>query len=119
MQDYCTILGLPLQAGTGRGGCLMGPDAFRTAGLAEVITDQGFKFIDLGNLSCPTHIPNISGPAHLKKLPEIVAWTLDIQRQASKLVTENNFPIFIERNLLVETTQWQLALSQVWLRLLY
>ena len=95
MQDYCTILGLPLQAGTGRGGCLMGPDAFRTAGLAEVITDQGFKFIDLGNLSCPTHIPNISGPAHLKKLPEIVAWTLDIQRQASKLVTENNFPIFI------------------------
>lgn len=95
MQNYCTILGLPMQAGTGRGGCLMGPDAFRTAGLGEVIIDQGFGLKDLGNLSFPTSIPEIIGPVHLKKLSEIVAWTLDIQRQASRLVTQNNLPIFI------------------------
>ena len=72
MQGHCTILGLPLQAGTGRGGCLMGPDAFRTAGLGEVITSQGRELRDLGNLPFPTYIPEVVGPEHLKKLPEIV-----------------------------------------------
>jgi len=28
------LLGVPMQAGAGRPGCLMGPDALRTAGLA-------------------------------------------------------------------------------------
>ena len=95
MLSHCTILGLPLQAGTGRGGCLMGPDAFRTAGLCEVITSQGFGLNDLGNLTFPTCIPEVSGPAHLKKLPEIVAWTRDIQACAAKLSAQDTFPIFI------------------------
>ena len=95
MQGHCTILGLPLQAGTGRGGCLMGPDAFRTAGLGEVITSQGRELRDLGNLPFPTYIPEVVGPEHLKKLPEIVAWTRDIKKQASKLAMEDTFPIFI------------------------
>jgi arginase len=95
MQTNCTILGLPLQAGTGRGGCLMGPDAFRTAGLNEVIISQGIGLKDLGNLPFPTSIPEIVAPAHLKKLPEIVAWTQEIQTQVSKLAIKDNFPIFI------------------------
>ena len=95
MTPHCTILGLPLQAGTGRGGCLMGPDAFRTAGLGEVITSQGFGLTDLGNLPFPASVPEVTGPAHLKKLPEIVAWTRDIQTQAAQLAAQDSFPIFI------------------------
>ena len=68
MTRHCTILGLPLQAGTGRGGCLMGPDAFRTAGLGDVVTSQGFGLSDLGNLPFPTDPPfpftNFPGPGH-------------------------------------------------------
>ena len=95
MTPHCTILGLPLQAGTGRGGCLMGPDAFRTAGLGEVITSQGFGLTDLGNLPFPASVPEVTGPAHLKKLPKIVAWTRDIQTQAAQLAAQDSFPIFI------------------------
>ena len=95
MTPHCTILGLPIQAGTGRGGCLMGPDAFRTAGLREVITSLGFGLKDLGNLPFPAHMPEVTGPAHLKKLSEIVAWTWDIQTQAAQLATQDSFPIFI------------------------
>jgi arginase len=73
MHTHCTILGLPLQAGTGRGGCLMGPDAFRTAGLGDVIISQGFGFVDQGNMSFPCDIHDVTGPSHLKKLSEIVA----------------------------------------------
>ena len=95
MHTHCTILGLLLQAGTGRGGCLMGPDAFRTAGLGDVIISQGFGFVDLGNMSFPCDIPDVTGPSHLKKLSEIVAWTRDIQAQASALAMTETFPIFI------------------------
>ena len=95
MTPHCTLLGLPLPAGTGRGGCLMGPDAFRTAGLGEVITSQGFGLTDLGNLPFPASVPEVTGPAHLKKLPEIVAWTRDIQTQAAQLAAQDSFPIFI------------------------
>ena len=95
MTPHCTILGLPLQAGTGRGGCLMGPDAFRTAGLGEVITSQGFGLTDLGNLPCPAAATEVTGPKHLKKLPEIVAWTRDIQTHAAQLAAQDTFPIFI------------------------
>ena len=91
---HYTILGLPLQAGTGRGGCLMGPDAFRTAGLGEVVTSQGY-LSDLGDLPFPTDIPVVSGPTHLKKLSEIVAWTRDIQSRAAELAAQDTFPIFI------------------------
>jgi arginase len=73
----------------------MGPDAFRTAGLCEVITSQGFGLTDLGNLTFPTCIPEVSGPAHLKKLPEIVAWTRNIQARAAQLSGQDTFPIFI------------------------
>ena len=95
MTRHCTILGLPLQAGTGRGGCLMGPDAFRTAGLGDVVTSQGLGLSDLGDLPFPTDIPVVSGPTHLKKLSEIVAWTRDIQSRAAELAAQDTFPIFI------------------------
>ncbi|MDG2298145.1 MAG: arginase [Planktomarina sp.] len=95
MYHHCTILGLPLQAGTGRGGCLMGPDAFRTAGIGDVITSQGLGLNDLGNLSFPNEIPQVDGPGHLKKLSEIVAWTRNIQTEATALSMLDTFPIFI------------------------
>jgi arginase len=95
MNNHCTILGLPLQAGTGRGGCLMGPDAFRTAGLGDAILSQGLGLTDLGNLSFPSKILDIDGPKHLKKLSEIVAWTCDIQKQATVLSMAETLPIFI------------------------
>ena len=95
MYHHCTILGLPLQAGTGRGGCLMGPDAFRTAGLGDAITSQGLGLNDLGNLSFPNALPQIDGPGHLKKLSEIVAWTRNIQTKATALSMLDTFPIFI------------------------
>ena len=95
MNNHCTILGLPLQAGTGRGGCLMGPDAFRTAGLGDAIMSQGLGLTDVGNLPFPSKILDIDGPKHLKKLSEIVAWTRDIQKQATVLSMAETLPIFI------------------------
>jgi len=70
----CILIGVPVQQGTGRLGCDMGPSAFRAAGLSEALTDLGLTVIDRGNLS-PAPVRDVSHPnAAIKSLPEIVAW---------------------------------------------
>ncbi len=71
----CILIGVPVQEGTGRLGCDMGPSAFRAAGLAGALTDLGFAVIDRGNLApAPLREVSHANPA-LKSLPQIVAWT--------------------------------------------
>ena len=36
-QQNCILLGVPLDSGKRRRGCLMGPDAYRVAGLTEAL----------------------------------------------------------------------------------
>lgn len=71
----CILLGAPVQDGTGRLGCDMGPSAFRAAGLAATLRDLGYTVEDRGNvargaLRAVSH-PN---PA-IRSLAEVVAWT--------------------------------------------
>jgi arginase len=47
----CILIGAPVDSGQRRPGCLMGPDAYRTAGLADALADLGHDVVDLGNLS--------------------------------------------------------------------
>lgn len=72
---HCAILGVPVQVGSGRMGCEMGPSALRTAGLVAELNNLGHTVSDLGSIS-PTTIRAISHENKiLKSLPEIVAWT--------------------------------------------
>lgn len=71
----CILIGVPVQEGTGRLGCDMGPSAFRAAGIAGALNALGIAVIDRGNLSpAPLRQVTHANPA-LKSLPEIVAWT--------------------------------------------
>jgi arginase len=71
----CILIGVPVQEGTGRLGCDMGPSAFRAAGLAGALTDLGLTVIDRGNLSPAPRREVSHGNRAIKSLPEIVAWT--------------------------------------------
>jgi arginase len=74
-QQRCILLGAPVQHGTGRLGCDMGPSAFRAAGLIETLRDLGHIVTDRGNLS-PSPLRQVSHPNKaIKFLPEIVSWT--------------------------------------------
>ncbi|MBS8271828.1 arginase, partial [Halomonas litopenaei] len=50
-QKHCILIGAPVDCGKRRQGCLMGPDAYRTAGIAEAITKLGHTVEDVGNLA--------------------------------------------------------------------
>ena len=86
------LVGAPLDCGKARKGCLMGPDAYRTAGLARALTDLGHSVTDLGNVSADANtIPERDG---LVDLSETIGWTTALMRTAEDAITQG-LPIFL------------------------
>ena len=43
----CILIGAPVDSGKRNRGCLMGPDAYRTAGLDEALEELGYQVEDM------------------------------------------------------------------------
>jgi len=87
-----TLIGAPVDSGKRRRGCLMGPDAMRTAGLEQAITGLGHSVTDIGNLTpAPVDIPE-DGKIHA--LAETVGWTQTLMQAAQNAMTDS-LPIFL------------------------
>jgi arginase len=88
------LLGAPVQEGSGRRGCDMGPAAYRAAGLAESLTELGHEVVDLGDVRpVPHKIEPHSNPA-IKKLDETVAWIRSLS-DAAYAASAEGMPIFM------------------------
>lgn len=89
---HCILIGAPVDCGKRRRGCLMGPDAYRTAGLAEAITALGHTVTDIGNLApAPSDLPEDD---HLHMLPDVVGWT-ETLLEAAQTHAADGMPIFM------------------------
>lgn len=89
----CILVGAPVDSGKRRAGCLMGPDAYRTAGLASALRDLGHKVEDMGNLSAASHVPDRDdGPLYAPN--ETIAWTHRLIR-TGELAMRRGLPIFL------------------------
>jgi len=89
----CLLIGAPMDCGKRRRGCMMGPDAYRTAGLAEALAGLGRDVRDLGNVT-PAPLPAIAGAPHIHALAENIAWTTALATAAEDAMTQG-FPIFM------------------------
>ncbi|MEZ0171627.1 arginase [Microvirga sp. TS319] len=93
-QKRCLLIGVPVQEGSGRLGCDMGPSAFRTAGLATELAGLGYEVEDRGNLApARQRALKHENPA-VKALPETVAWTEAIA-EAAFAASGEGIPIFL------------------------
>lgn len=91
---HCTLLGVPVQSGSGRKGCNMGPNGLRAAGLGEALAGLGHDVVDLGDLA-PAPRRAVSHPnAKLKALGETVSW-LDALYDKAFEISGNGLPIFM------------------------
>lgn len=91
---HCKLIGAPVQDGTGRMGCEMGPSAFRAAGISQALEELGHNVTDLGNVEpAPKRALTHSNPA-LKNLSEIVAW-IEALDKAAYDHSADGFPIFL------------------------
>ncbi len=93
LNNKCTIIGAPVESGAGRRGAQMGPDALRTAGLAQALEELGFEVSDIGNV-VPAALAPISHPFAAKNLTQTVAWTIALEKAAFQVAQSGAFPIF-------------------------
>jgi len=91
-QNHCILVGAPVDCGKKRKGCLMGPDAYRTAGLAEAIRDLGHTVEDRGNVVPAPFTPKEH--PKLVALEENIAWTISLA-EASEAAMKDGLPIFL------------------------
>ncbi|TFL20168.1 arginase [Jannaschia formosa] len=92
MTHQIDLIGVPMQCGAGRRGCVMGPDALRTAGLDRALIALGHDVRDRGNLSAT---PRETGPAAnpaIHDLAEAAGWVAALQ---SVEVARDRLPIFL------------------------
>ncbi|MBT3466869.1 MAG: arginase, partial [Rhodobacteraceae bacterium] len=87
-----TLIGAPLDCGKQRAGCLMGPDAYRTAGLPEALRELGHSVQDAGNVTPNAHK---SAPSDtIYALLENIAWT-EALADAAQSAMSGSVPIFM------------------------
>ena len=93
-QKHCILIGAPVDCGKRRQGCLMGPDAYRTAGIADAITQLGHTVEDIGNL-VPKDV-TVEAPRNplVHKLAENVGWTHTLMAAAQD-AAPRGMPIFL------------------------
>ncbi|MFY0619218.1 arginase [Shimia sp.] len=92
-QKTCILVGAPVDSGKRRRGCLMGPDALRTAGLGQSLRDLGHSVTDFGNVQPTPFEPDSEGQT-LHALNETIAWTKALCDIAQS-TCEAGFPIFM------------------------
>ncbi len=91
----CAVLGAPIQTGASQAGCLMGPDALRTAGIIQTIQNLGHQVSDLGNVN-HSHPEAVCHPnASVKHLAETICWTRQLATRAYEAAKQFDFPIFL------------------------
>ncbi len=93
--ETCHLIGAPVDSGKRRAGCLMGPDAYRTAGLARALGELGHSLRDHGNLAIDIPAPDSPAPAgQVHALAQTIAWTRTLAEIAQRTVAEG-LPIFL------------------------
>ena len=91
-QQHCILIGAPMDCGKARKGCLMGPDAYRTAGLGPALQSLGHTFEDRGN-DAPAPFTPKDHP-RLVALEETIAWTTSLATAAQNALADG-MPIFM------------------------
>lgn len=91
---HCILLGVPLHDGASQRGCAMGPEALRTAQLAEALTELGHTVEDRGDAA-----PDITEhPAHsntaIRNLAVVAGWTKSLADHAFDMA-KTGTPIFM------------------------
>jgi arginase len=94
MPRTCILIGAPIDGGQRRPGCLMGPAAYRVAGLVQTLRDLGHGVEDRGDVAAvPTTDATCPNPA-VHSLAEVVGMA-NALRDATASALETGFPIIL------------------------
>jgi len=89
------LIGAPVDTGQQRPGCLMGPAAYRVAGLAREIAAEGHGVQDWGDLALPDLQPVTCPNPAVHSLAETLGWTQVLRDRVDDALSEGGFPIIM------------------------
>jgi arginase len=89
----CALIGAPVDSGQRRPGCLMGPAAYRVAGLAAAIRSLGHTVEDWGDLALPPLRPAACPNPAMHALAETVGWTEVLAGRVQDALAEGALPV--------------------------
>jgi arginase len=87
------LIGVPMEAGAGRRGCAMGPDALRAAGLPEALAGLGHHVADRGNIA-PGPAAEVRVQGRANAAGTLVAWLRAIDAAAAD-ASVAGLPVFM------------------------
>jgi arginase len=89
------LIGAPIDSGQKRAGCLMGPAAYRVAGIAHEISAEGHGVEDWGDLALP-ELRDVTCPNPVvHDLPETVGWAEILMDRVDDALSQGSFPIIM------------------------
>ncbi|WP_105431163.1 arginase [Neorhizobium sp. T6_25] len=89
-----TLIGVPLEEGSGRGGCAMGPAAFRLAGIVKALEGLGFRVVDNGDLR-PEPASDLPERNDAKNLPVVAAFTRALETRTYEMAKAGTIPVIM------------------------
>ncbi|WP_112309390.1 arginase [Pseudogemmobacter bohemicus] len=89
------LIGAPVDSGQRRPGCLMGPSAYRVAGLAREIALEDHEIEDRGDVR-PERLADVpcANPA-VDQMTETVGWTLSLKAAVHQALRDGGFPVIM------------------------
>ncbi len=87
------LIGAPIDTGQKRPGCLMGPAAYRVAGLARAISDLGHGVEDWGDMTLPDLMPASCANPAVHSLAETMAWRDILAAKVDDALSQGGLPI--------------------------
>ncbi|MDZ4312910.1 MAG: arginase [Cypionkella sp.] len=89
------LIGAPIDEGQRRPGCVMGPTAYRVAGLAQAIRELGHGVEDWGDMALPAlQVVNCPNPA-VHSLAEVLGWTEVLADKVDDALSQGGLPIVL------------------------
>lgn len=89
------LVGVPVDCGGGQPGCVMGPDALRTAGLLDALRDLGRSVEDVADVAPRVEEARAHPNPSIHDLALSASWIAAIRDVAAEAVGEDRIPIFL------------------------
>ena len=89
------LIGAPIDDGQRRAGCVMGPAAYRVAGIEAAIRELGHAVEDWGDVSLPDLTPATCPNPAVHHLPEVLGWTQALADEVDDALSDFGFPIIL------------------------
>lgn len=92
---HCILIGAPIDEGQRRAGCVMGPAAYRVAGLAGAVRELGHRVEDWGDVALPA-LRDVTCPnPAVHDLAEVIGWTEVLADRVDDALSHGALPIIL------------------------